>query len=144
MNFTESRCAVWGQYPRPDTTVGVLTVPLKGNLYSSRSKCTRCSLTDSHSVAGHSRTCHFIPACQTMCGLRLLGDSRWHCTKRGHATPCQMIPQLVQLKGPQAAVFGSPCSRHRHDERVVNPKRPVWCSLNDCKLLREKALATNL
>jgi len=26
----DSRSAVWRQYPRPDATVGVLTVPLKG------------------------------------------------------------------------------------------------------------------
>ena len=42
------RCAVWRQYPCPDATVGVLTAPLKGSRYSSRCKCTWCSLTDSH------------------------------------------------------------------------------------------------
>jgi len=26
----DSRCAVWRQYPRPEATVGVLTVSLKG------------------------------------------------------------------------------------------------------------------
>ena len=36
----DSRRAVWSQYPRPDATVGVLTVPLKGSGYSSRWKCT--------------------------------------------------------------------------------------------------------
>jgi hypothetical protein len=30
----DSRCAVWKQYPGPDRTVGVLTVPLKGTGYS--------------------------------------------------------------------------------------------------------------
>ena len=45
-----SRCAVWRQYSRPDATVGVLTVLLKGSGYSSRYKCTWCSLTDSHPV----------------------------------------------------------------------------------------------
>ena len=44
----DSRCAVWRQYPCPDTTVGVLTVPLKGSGYLSRCKCIWCSLTDSH------------------------------------------------------------------------------------------------
>jgi len=30
------RCTVWRQHPRPDATVGVLKVPLKGSRYSSR------------------------------------------------------------------------------------------------------------
>ena len=34
----------------PDSTAGVLTVPLKGYEYSSRCKCTLCSLTDSRSL----------------------------------------------------------------------------------------------
>jgi hypothetical protein len=50
-----SRLAVWRQYPHPDATVGVLTVPLKGYGYSSRRKCTPCSLMDSHSVSDVSR-----------------------------------------------------------------------------------------
>ena len=42
------RRAVWRQYPRPDETVWVLTVPLKGSGYSSSLVCTQYSLTDSH------------------------------------------------------------------------------------------------
>ena len=45
----DSRCAVW-RHPCHDATVGVLTVPLKGCGHSPRSECTRCSLTDSHSL----------------------------------------------------------------------------------------------
>ena len=46
----DPRCAVQRYDPPPDTTVGVLTVPLKGYGYSSRFLCTecKCSPTDSH------------------------------------------------------------------------------------------------
>ena len=57
--WPDSRCAVWTQYPRPDATVGVLTVPLKGSGCSSRCKCTRCNLTNSHPVIVVSRD-HYI------------------------------------------------------------------------------------
>jgi len=33
---SDSRCAVWRQYPQPEATDGVLTIPLKGSGYSSR------------------------------------------------------------------------------------------------------------
>ena len=44
----DPRCAIWGQYTRPDATVGVLTVPLKYSGCSSRFAGRRCSLTDIH------------------------------------------------------------------------------------------------
>ena len=41
------RCAIWGQYTRPDATVGVLTAPLKYSGCASRFARTRCSLMNS-------------------------------------------------------------------------------------------------
>lgn len=38
----------FGQYPRPDTTHGVLTVPFKGSEGSSRLAYARCDFTESH------------------------------------------------------------------------------------------------